>query len=128
MPGEMPTDRANLITPRARARSFANPGWHGHAVQLLGTAVASAASGNAGIGNIRSATIRTLPPTWITRTSTRASMVWWSTRRIGRTRRFVDVRLAGSIRRDGWAAAMSPKRWASGGEETGGEHNAAWDG
>src|SRR5277367_4689722 len=29
MPGEMPTDTANLITPRARARSFANPGWHG---------------------------------------------------------------------------------------------------
>jgi len=55
-------------------------------------------------------------------------MVWRSTRRIGRTRHFVDVQPAGSIRRHGWAAATSPKRPASGGEETGGEHSAAWDG
>jgi len=55
-------------------------------------------------------------------------MVWWSTRQIGRTRRFVGVQPAGSIRRDGWAAAASPNRPASGGEETGRKHGAAWDG
>jgi hypothetical protein len=50
------------------------------------------------------------------------------TRRIGRIRRFADAWPAGSIRRHGWAAAMSPKRPASSGEETGGDHSAAWDG
>ena len=61
-------------------------------------------------------TIATLRLTWTIRISTRSSMVWWRTRRIGRIRHFIGAPPAGYILPAGRVAATNHNRPANGSE------------
>jgi hypothetical protein len=61
-------------------------------------------------------TIATLRLIWTIRISTRSSMVWWRTRRTGRTRHFAGASPAECIPPTGGAAAINRNRPANGSE------------